>query len=60
MEPVFSCKGSGQSSEPFVPEERDVQQAESTDWAAVVGGVAVGLGALILAGRALWQNRDNQ
>jgi len=43
-----------------VPEERGVQQAASTDWAAVVGGVAVGVGALILMGRALWQNRDNQ
>jgi len=50
----------GRSNELFVPEERDVQQAESTDWAAIVGGTAVALGALILAGRALWQNRDNQ
>jgi len=37
-----------------------VQQAESTDWAAILGGTAVALGALILAGRALRQNQDNQ
>jgi len=62
-EPVYesySWPGSGRSNEPFVPEVRDVQQAESTDWAAVLGGTAVALGALLLAGRALWQNRDNQ
>lgn len=60
-------QGFGRSNEPFVPEEwdvqpeeRDVQQAASTDWAAIVGGTAVALGALILAGRALCQNRDNQ
>jgi hypothetical protein len=56
----FSSYGSGQSNELSVLEERDVQQAGSTDWAAIVGGTALGLGALILAGRALWPNRDNQ
>jgi hypothetical protein len=59
-EPVFSWQGSGQSIERFVPEEMGVQQAESTDWAAILGGTAVALGALILAGRALRQNQDNQ
>ena len=55
-----SLQFSGRSNEPFGPEETDIQQAASTDWASIVGGTAVALGALILAGRALWQNRDNQ
>jgi len=59
-EPVFSLQGAGRSNEPSVPEEKDVQQAESTDWAAIVGGTTVALVALILVGRALWQNRGNQ
>lgn len=53
------------SNEPFVPEEREVQQAvqqaESTGWTtAILGGIAAGLGALFLVDRALSQNRDNQ
>jgi len=59
-EPVLSLQGSGRSNEPFVPEARDVQQAESTDWTAIVGGTAVALVGLFLAGRAAWQNRENQ
>jgi len=55
-----SWHDSGRSDEPFVHEEEDVEQAESTDWASIVGGTAVAVGALILACRALWQNRDNQ
>jgi len=58
--PFSSWHDSGRSDEPFVHEVGDVQQAESTGWASIVVGAAVAVGALILAGRTLRQNRDNQ
>jgi len=55
-----SWQGSGRSNEPFVLEEREVQQAESTGWGSILWGTAAALGALFLVDRALSQNRDNQ
>jgi hypothetical protein len=59
-EPASGSQHAERSCEHFVPEVRDVQLAESTDWAAVFGVTAVTLGALVLAGRALWPNQNNQ
>lgn len=59
-EPDSGSQRSQRSCEHFVHEGRDVQLAESTDWASVFGvRAAATLGALVLVVRALLRNQDN-
>lgn len=40
-------------------EAGDLQQAESTNWSAIIGGVAAAVGAVVLASMVLSRNRNN-
>jgi hypothetical protein len=66
---IFSCRPTkakepfhcpGGSNELSVVEERDLQVPGSTDWASIIWGTAVAVGALFLVGRELQQNRNNE
>lgn len=49
----------GQSSARSSSEAAGLQQVKSTDWTAVIGGVAAAVGAVVLGSMLLSRNRNS-